>query len=109
MSAEKDRRIEAEAADRLQGRFGRQIGIVAEDQELGEAVLGADRAIFGQIAAGLPHQPDGGVFCAAPPSAARKGFGLLASFDGAAAVMGLSRVKSGAARGRPCERSDGPH
>ena len=52
---EQDRRVEAETADRLQRRLGRQRRRVAEVEE--RRRLGAHRAVFGQIAAGLAHQP----------------------------------------------------
>ena len=54
---EDDRRIEAEPADRLQRHLGGQFRIEAEIEEA--AGLGAHLAIFRQIAAGLPHHPDG--------------------------------------------------
>src|SRR3546814_7979098 len=45
-----DRAVETEAPDRLQGHFGRRLGIVAQ---LEEPALGlAQRTIFGQIASG---------------------------------------------------------
>src|SRR3546814_11182153 len=53
-----DRAVETETPDRLQRHFGRRLGIVAE---LEEPALGLpQRAIFGQIASGLAHQPQCG-------------------------------------------------
>ena len=53
---EQDCRIKPVAADRLQRNLGCQIGIVAQFQEI--TGLRAGGAVFGQIAAGLPHHPD---------------------------------------------------
>jgi len=54
----KDRAVETETPDRLQRHFGRRLGIVAK---LEETALGfPQRAIFGQIASGLAHQPQRG-------------------------------------------------
>src|SRR5690625_2739709 len=49
-------RIEAKAADRLQGDLARQFRVVAEVEET--ACLAAHLAVFRQIAPGLPHEPD---------------------------------------------------
>ena len=43
-------------AYRLQGHFRRQVRIVAEIQEA--AALRANLAVFGQVPAGLTHQPE---------------------------------------------------
>ena len=51
-----DRRIEAEAPDRLQRHFGGKLRIEAEIEEI--AGLFAHRPVFRQIPPGLPHQPD---------------------------------------------------
>ncbi len=51
-----DRRVKAIAADRLQGDLGRQIGVVAQLQEI--ARLRPCRAVFRQVAPRLPHHPD---------------------------------------------------
>ncbi len=53
---EKDRRVEAEAADRLESGFDRKSGRVTEIEESRGA--SADLAIFGKIAARLTHEPD---------------------------------------------------
>ena len=53
---EDDDGIDAEAAERLDGDLERQVGGLAD---LEEGVLGADFAVFGKIAAGLAHHPDG--------------------------------------------------
>jgi hypothetical protein len=52
-----DRRIEAEAADRLQGDLDGEVGIVAEVEEASGAFTRL--AVLRQIAAGLAHHPDG--------------------------------------------------
>ena len=53
---EDDRGIEVEAADRLQRDFG---GVFRREAQIEKAAgLGAQFAIFRQIAAGLPHHPD---------------------------------------------------
>ena len=53
---EDDRGIEVETADRLQRDFG---GIFRREAQIEKAAgLGAQFAIFRQIAAGLPHHPD---------------------------------------------------
>jgi hypothetical protein len=54
---EENRGVEPVAADRLQRDFGGQFGIVAQRQEI--PGLGPRRAVFRQVAPGLPHQPDG--------------------------------------------------
>ena len=51
-----DRGIESVTPDRLQGDFGGQLRIVAQRQEI--ARLRPCFAVFGQIAARLPHHPD---------------------------------------------------
>ena len=53
---EQDRGIEAEAADRLQRDLGGELRREAEIEEPAGAL--AQRAIFGQIAPGLAHEPD---------------------------------------------------
>ena len=53
---EDDRGIEAKTADRLQRDFGGAFRIEAQIEEA--AGLGAQLAIFRQIASGLPHHPD---------------------------------------------------
>ncbi len=53
---EQDRGVEAEAPDRLQRHFGRQLGRKTEVEET--AGLPRDRPILRKIAAGLPHHPD---------------------------------------------------
>ena len=53
---EQDRRVEAEAANRLQRRLRREGGRIAEVEERGR--LRTDLAIFGQVTSGLAHQPD---------------------------------------------------
>jgi hypothetical protein len=52
---EQDRRVERETIERLQRHFGRVVGILREAEETAGA---ARRVVFGQIAAGLAHQPD---------------------------------------------------
>ena len=53
---EDDRGIEVEAPDRLQRDLG---GMIRREAEIEKAAgLGAQRAIFRQIAAGLPHHPE---------------------------------------------------
>ena len=69
---EDDRGIEAEAPDRLQRDLGGEIRVEAEIEET--AGLGADLAIFGQIAASLPHHPDRRDFAFLPPEHVEKGF-----------------------------------
>jgi len=54
--AEDDRRIDPEAVDRREHHFGRQPRVFAEFEK---PDLLADGPVFGQVAAGLPHQPDG--------------------------------------------------
>ena len=51
-----DRAVEAEAADRLERDLGGRLAVVDQLEE--PALLGPQRAIFGQVAAGLTHQPD---------------------------------------------------
>ena len=53
---EDDRGVEVEAADRLQSDFGGEVRREAKIEKA--AGLGADFAVFRQIAAGLPHHPD---------------------------------------------------
>ena len=53
---EQDRRVDVDAAHRLQRDFGREVGRAAELQK---CVVLAERAIFRHVAAGLPHEPDG--------------------------------------------------
>ena len=53
---EQDRGIEAVASDGLQGGFRRELGRIAELEKV--SCLAAQRAIFGQVAPGLAHQPD---------------------------------------------------
>jgi hypothetical protein len=53
---EQDRGIEAEPPDWLQRDVDGELGREAEIEEARN--LGPHRAIFRQIAAGLPHQPD---------------------------------------------------
>ena len=52
----KDRGIELEPPQRLQRYFGSQFGRIAKIEKA--AGLFPHRTIFGQIAAGLPHDPD---------------------------------------------------
>jgi hypothetical protein len=52
----KDGRVETEPTNRLQGDFGRQFRIKAEIEEVLSAL--AKRPIFGQVTAGLAHQPE---------------------------------------------------
>src|SRR5690242_1510038 len=52
-----DGRVEMKAADRLQRDLGGELRCEAEVEKA--AGPGAELAIFGQIAAGLPHHPDG--------------------------------------------------
>jgi hypothetical protein len=53
---EQDCAVEAEAPDRLERDLGRGVGI---EDELEKAALSRpERAILGQIASRLPHQPD---------------------------------------------------
>ena len=53
---EQNRRIETVAPDRLQRHLGRHLGRVAQVEKA--SGLGTQRAILGQIAASLAHQPD---------------------------------------------------
>jgi hypothetical protein len=53
----KDRPVEPEAFDRLQGHFAGRFAIVGEFEEA--ALLSAQFAIFGQVAPRLAHEPDG--------------------------------------------------
>ncbi len=55
---EQDRAVEAEAADRLQRDLGRRLAVGGELEEA--ALLRPQRAIFGEIAPRLAHQPDRG-------------------------------------------------
>src|SRR6185437_5637344 len=54
--AEEDGGIETKAADRLKGRLGCKCRRIAEFEKRGG--LAAQRAILGQIAPSLTHQPD---------------------------------------------------
>ncbi len=53
---EQDRRVEAEAADRLQRRLDRERGVIAKIEK--RRGLGPKLAIFRQVAPGLAHEPD---------------------------------------------------
>ena len=53
---EEDRGIEPEATHRLQRHLGRELGGIAEVEEAPGPR--PDRPVLGQVAAGLPHQPD---------------------------------------------------
>jgi hypothetical protein len=53
---EQDRTVHPEAADRLERDLGRRIAVVDQREEA--ALLLPQRAIFGQVAPGLAHQPD---------------------------------------------------
>ena len=52
---EEDRRVDAEALDRLQRDLGRRVRVLAE---LEEAEARAHRAVLRHVAARLPHEPD---------------------------------------------------
>ncbi len=56
---EEDGRVERVALQRLQGDFGGVVDVGGQAHEA--AGLGARGAVLGQVAAGLPHQPHGGV------------------------------------------------
>jgi hypothetical protein len=51
---EQDGGVDPDDADRLDRHLGRQLGGLAESQEVG---FFADRAVLGQVAAGLAHHP----------------------------------------------------
>jgi hypothetical protein len=53
---EDDGGVELEAAERLQRDLRRHLRVAAH---LDEGELLADRAVLGEVAPGLPHQPDG--------------------------------------------------
>ena len=53
---EQDRRVDLDAAHRLQRDFGREIGRSAE---LEQRIALAQRAVLAHVAAGLAHEPDG--------------------------------------------------
>jgi len=53
---EHDGRVQAVAAHRLQRDLGRKLRRVAQVEEA--AGLGPDLMVLGQVAAGLPHQPN---------------------------------------------------
>ena len=57
--AEDDRRIDAEPCDGRDHHLGGEPRRLAQFEE---ADLVADGPVFGEVAAGLPHQPDGGPF-----------------------------------------------
>ena len=55
---EEDRRVDAQPRDGLERDLGRRLGVASE---LEEPVPLAHRAVFRQVAPGLPHEPDGSV------------------------------------------------
>ena len=57
--AEQDGRVQRVTLQRLQGDFGGVVDLGCQAHET--AGLGARGAVFGQVAAGLAHQPDGRV------------------------------------------------
>ena len=69
---EDDRGVEVEAADRLQRHFGGEFRREAQIEKA--AGLGADFAVFRQIAAGLPHHPERRHRLAAAGKHLKKGF-----------------------------------
>src|SRR5882672_9198078 len=69
---EDDRGIEIETADRLQRDLGGELRREAQIEEA--AGLGAELAIFRQIAAGLPHHPDRRHGLPLPAEYVEKGF-----------------------------------
>ena len=66
---EQDRRIHLEAAQRLQRHLGGQFRRAAHGQEI---VAAADLAVFGQVAAGLPHDPQRRAIDRLAPAGAQK-------------------------------------
>src|SRR6185312_4637989 len=70
-----DRRIEAEAADRLQGDFAGKIRVEAEVEDA--AGSGADLAIFRQVTARLPHHPDRGRLTLLPAEHVEQGLWVV--------------------------------
>ena len=84
---EDDRGVEMEAADRLQRDLG---GVIRREAQIEKAAgLGAQFAIFRQIAAGLPHHPDRRHRLAAAGKHFKKGFGgvNLGQITGSAGVI----------------------
>ena len=83
-----DRAVEGEAAERLERDLGRGLGIVDQVEEA--ALARPQRAIFGQIAPGLAHQPD------------RRRIAPLAAEDGEQGLVGgVGCEGSDRARARP--------
>ncbi len=70
---EQDRRVEAEAPNRLQGRLDGEPRRVAKIEERG--CRRAQLPIFRQIASGLPHQPHRRAFLALAGERGEEGFG----------------------------------
>jgi len=66
---EEDRRVDGETLDGLQRDLGRGVRRLAE---LEEAVPRAHRAVLGQVAAGLAHEPHGCVRDGFPPRGAEQ-------------------------------------
>ncbi len=67
--AEEDGGIELEAPQGLKRHFGGEVGRARERLEVD---LGAQRAVLGQIAPGLAHDPDGSVRHRLPPAGGEK-------------------------------------
>ena len=53
---EQNRRVDLDAANRLEGDFRGQVG---RSTQLQKRVILAEGSIFGHVPAGLPHEPDG--------------------------------------------------
>ncbi len=66
---EQDRRIDAQPLDRLDHHLRAQGGIFAQPEKTD---LRAQFAVLGQVAPGLPHEPDGDVPCGFAPHGLQK-------------------------------------
>ncbi len=66
---EEDGGVDAQDVDRLDGHLGGELGGLAEGEEVH---LLADGAVFGEIAAGLAHQPDGAPLGRLPAAGSEK-------------------------------------
>ena len=96
---EQDRRVHADEVDRLQRDLDGQLGRPAH---LEEAVLRADGAVLGQVAARLAHHPDGRALGGLAPAGAQEEIvvghfaSVLSRFAGSA-----SATRDSLARRRP--------
>ena len=67
---EEDRGVDLDTVDGLQRHLGREFRLPADLQQ---GVPGADGAVLGHVAAGLPHEPDRGVVGRQAPAGAQEG------------------------------------